>query len=117
MRGVVCGDVFVRSLLVAMPGSPSSFVFLAVRPGAPSSGLVASLLLVSMPFVQFLVVFCMDMRHDGCRTSMRHETKGFNGNCISMSAFFSLDLHAPSTTQLVVVFSLLQGSSSLYSYC
>ena len=27
----------VRSLLVAMPGAPSSFLFLAVRPGAPSS--------------------------------------------------------------------------------
>ena len=33
-------------LLVAMPGAPSSFLFLVVRPGAP---FVASLLLVAMP--------------------------------------------------------------------
>ena len=32
-------------VLVAMPGAPSSFLFLVVRPGA----LVASLLLVAMP--------------------------------------------------------------------
>ena len=33
----------VRSLLVAMPGAPSSFLLLVVRPGAPSSVLVPSI--------------------------------------------------------------------------
>ena len=40
-------------LLVAMPGAPSSFLFLVVRPGAPKGFLA---LFVAMPFVPSIVL-------------------------------------------------------------
>ena len=48
--GFVCYVRSVRSLLVAMPFVPSSFLFLAVRPGASSSVLASAKVHFQSPF-------------------------------------------------------------------
>ena len=39
---ILASNLLASLLLVAMPGAPSSFLFLGVRPGAPSSVLAPS---------------------------------------------------------------------------